>query len=435
MDDRAGAPPGGGVARRGLIGWALYDWANSPFSTLIITFVFPVYFGRAIVGDESEGLWLWQLALGLSGVAIALLSPILGGIADAGGRRKPWLFAFAALCIIATALLWYAEPGFLVWAIVCVIVANLAFEFGIVFNNAMLPDLVPPARLGRWSGWAWGIGYFGGIAALLIALFGFVQTEHPWFGLDEGQAVRVIGPLAAVWFAAFIWPLFAYTPDRPAARIGIPAAVVKGLSTLVVTLRNVRKHRNVARFLLARMIYTDGLNTVFVSGGAFAAAAFGMPLGEVIQFGILLNVTAGLGAVGFAWIDDWIGPKRTIIIALAGILVTGIAAISVRDVFWFWVAGAAFGAFLGPAQAASRSLMALLALPELRTEFFGLYALSGKATAFAALFIAGLVGRVTDERTGLATAIVFIAAGLALFFTVREPPREPEQASDQAIAG
>ncbi len=434
MADRA-APSSGGVSRRGLVGWALYDWANSPFSTLIITFVFATYFSRAIVGgDGAEGQTLWAYTIGISGILIAFASPILGAIADAGGRRKPWLFVFTALCAIASAMLWYAEPerGFLLWAMVWVIVANLAFEFGIVFNNAMLPDLVPGTRIGRWSGWAWSIGYFGGLVALAIALVAFVQTDSPMFGLDKENAehVRVVGPLVAVWFAIFAWPLFAYTPDRPSSRIGARAAIGQGLSSLATTLRNVSAYGNAARFLLARMIYNDGLTIVFAIGAIFAADNFGMDEEGIIVFGIILNVTAGLGALGFAWIDDWIGPKRTVVIALTALIVTGIVALVITEVTWFWVVAAAFGTFMGPAQAASRSLMARLAPPEIRTELFGLYAFSGKATAFVGVLVAGAVLDVTDnQRAGLATAVVFLAVGLGLLLSVREPQPSAEGAS------
>ncbi len=434
MADAASAPRSGGSSRRGLIGWALYDWANSPFSTLIITFVFATYFSRAIVGgDGSEGQTLWAYTIGISGILIAILSPILGAIADAGGRRKPWLFAFTSLCVIASAALWYAEPerGFLLWAMVWVIVANLAFEFGIVFNNAMLPDLVPGPRIGRWSGWAWSIGYFGGLVALAIALVAFVQTDRPLFGLDKDNAehVRIVGPLVAVWFVVFAWPLFAYTRDRPSSRIGARAAVTQGISSLATTLRNVRSYGAAARFLLARMIYNDGLTIVFAIGAIFAADNFGMDEEGIIIFGIILNVTAGLGALGFAWIDDWIGPKRTIAIALTALIVTGIVALVITDVTWFWVVAAAFGTFMGPAQAASRSLMARLAPPEIRTELFGLYAFSGKATAFVGVLVAGVVLDVTDnQRAGLATAVVFMAVGLGILLSVREPPPNPESA-------
>ena len=413
---------------RGVVAWALYDWANSPFTTLIITFVFSVYFGRAVVGDEVQGQVLWGYAIGVSGIIVALLSPVLGAIADAGGPRKPGLLVFTAFCVVGSAMLWWAEPDsrFILWVMVWIVVANVAFEFGIVFNNAMLPDLVPLARLGRWSGWAWGLGYFGGLAALALALFAFVQAQSPWFGLDKEAAehVRIVGPLVAVWFVLFSWPLFVFTPDRKSSQEPLAQTARAGLATLGATLRNIRAHRNVALFLVARLIYADGLVTVFSLGGIFAAGVFGMSFEQVLIFGILLNLTAGLGAVSFAWLDDWLGSKRTIAFSLVGLLVTAAGAVAVTDVTWFWIFGSALGVFVGPAQAASRSMLARLAPAELRTEFFGLYAFSGKATAFIGPTLASTVTAATaSQRWGLATVLIFFLTGLVLLMLVREPAR------------
>jgi UMF1 family MFS transporter len=414
---------------RGRLSWAFYDWANSPFTTIVITFVFPAYFAQGIVGDEVRGAALWGYAIGISGALIAVLGPIFGAIADEGGRRKPWLAAFTAICVLGSALLWFAEPSpaFALFALALVVIANLGFEFGVVFNNAMLPGLVAPSRVGRWSGWAWGLGYFGGLAALVVALLAFVQTETPLFGLDKGAAehVRVVGPLVAVWFVLFVWPLFAFTPDRPSAGLAPGVAIGRGLRRLAGTLRNLRGHGNLVRFLIARMFYNDGLITIFAFGGIYAAGTFGMELAEVITFGIVLNVTAGLGALSFAWVDDWLGSRRTVLISLAGLLVTASGAILAPDVFWFWVWGSGLGIFVGPAQAASRSLMARLSPPELSTEFFGLYALSGKSTAFAGpILVAILTEAYASQRAGLATVLAFLAIGFALLLTVREaePP-------------
>ena len=415
-----------GPRLRGLLGWALYDSANSPFTTLIITFVFSAYSSQGIVGDTIRGTELWGYATGASGLVVAVLSPLFGATGDAGGRRKPWLLAFAALCIFGSAMLWWAapQPAFILWAMVWVIIANAGFEFGIVFNNAMLPDLVPSARLGRWSGWAWGLGYLGGLAALVVALFAFVQAETPLLGLDKTEAehVRIVGPLAALWFLLFTWPLFVFTPDRPRIVIGVRQRIESGLASLLATFRNLRGHRNIALFLLARMIYADGLATVFIFGGIYAAGTFSMTLPQVIQFGIVLNVTAGLGAASFGWLNDWLGSKRTIVIALIGLLVTGAGAVLAQQVLWFWLWGSALGIFVGPAQAASRSLMARLSPPELATEFFGLYALTGKATAWAGPLLAGALTAATQsQRWGLATVIAFFAIGFALLAFVREP--------------
>ncbi|MDE2465644.1 MAG: MFS transporter, partial [Alphaproteobacteria bacterium] len=304
-----GALPTAPCPRRGLIAWAFYDWANSPFTTLIITFVFPAYFAQAITANETRGQALWGYAIAVSGLIIAVLSPILGAIADAGGRRKPWLLVFTLLCISASALLWYArpQPTSIALSLLLTVLANIGFEFGVAFNNAMLPDLAPESHIGRWSGWAWGLGYAGGLAALAIELFVFFEQPLSWLNRAGAEQVRIVGPLVALWFALFTWPLFVWTPDRPGTGLSIFSATQRGLVMLRKTLRNLSEERNLLRFLVAHMLYTDALVGIFTFGGIYAAGTFGMTLAEVTLFGIILNVTAGFGAFSFAWIDDWIG--------------------------------------------------------------------------------------------------------------------------------
>ncbi|MBT6093699.1 MAG: MFS transporter, partial [Rhodospirillaceae bacterium] len=372
--------------RKGLIAWSFYDWANSAFPTVITTFVFAAYFAKGVAADEVTGTSQWGYALSLSGLAIAIAGPILGAIADRTGRRKPWIALFTLIAALASLSLWQVEPDtrFVMTALISVAVANFAFEMGMVFYNAMLPDLSPPARIGRWSGWAWGLGYTGGLTCLALVLVGFVQAETPWFGLDKDTAehLRATGPFVAIWMAVFALPLLLLTPDRPNTPEPMITAIREGLTTLADTLKNLRRYRDAAWFLLARMIYTDGLNTLFAFGGIYAAGTFGMNFQELILFGIAMNVTAGLGAFGFAWADDKLGAKWTITVAVAALVVLGSAVLVIESKTLFWVFGVPLGLFVGPAQAASRSMMARLAPAQMRTEFFGLYALSGKATAF-----------------------------------------------------
>jgi UMF1 family MFS transporter len=412
--------------RRGQAAWCFFDWANSAFPTVIVTFVFAAYFTRGVAADEEDGTALWAWAQSVSGLAIALASPVFGAIADRTGRRKPWLAAFSALCVAASALLWYAEPdpSYALYALAVFALANFAFEVGTVFYNAMLTDIAPRDRLGRLSGWGWGLGYFGGLTCLVVTLLVFVQADPPALGLDKARSehVRIVGPLVAMWFAAFAVPLFLWTPDRGGAPVRLVQAAADGLRTLAATLRQVRRYGDIAKFLLARLFYVDGMNTLFAFGGVYAAGTFGMDFAEIIQFGIALNVTAGLGAIAFAWIDDWIGGKRTVIVSLAGLIALGVPLLFVEGKTLFWLLALPLGIFMGPAQAASRSLMARLAPPALATEMFGLFAFSGKATAFlgpAALGWATLA--FASQRAGMATVIGFLSVGLALMFLVREP--------------
>ncbi len=308
-----------------------------------------------------------------------------------------------------------------------VAVGNAAFEFGQVFYNAMLPEVAPPERLGRISGWAWSVGYAGGLVCLALSLVLFAQPDPPLFGLDAGAAehIRIVGPFVAAWFALFALPLFLFVPDAPPRRQPIAIALRQGLGSLGRTLKALPRHGQTGRYLLAHMFYTDGLNTLFAFGGLYAAGTFGMSFQEILVFGILLNVFAGLGAAGFAWVDDWIGPKRTILIALVGLFFAGAAILVVETRLSFTVLGCVIGIFIGPAQSASRSLMVRLAPPEHRSELFGLYALSGKATAFLGPALVGTVTLWADsQRAGMATILVFFLVGAILMLPLREPPRQ-----------
>lgn len=417
------------ASRRAIAAWCLYDWGNSAFPTVIGTFLFSAYFAEAVAPTSEIGTALWGQATALTGLAVALVSPVLGAIADQGGRRKPWLAVLSAVSVVATALMWFVtpEPSAILLALVLYGIASFGFELAVVFYNAMLPDLAPPHRLGRVSGWGWGLGYFGGLACLALGL-AFVQPDPAPFGLDKATAehVRIAAPVVALWFALFALPLFAVVPDRPHAKLPIGVAVLSGLAVLRATLRQLPRHRNVLRFLIAKMIYVDGLNTLFAFGGIYAAGTIGMALDEVLLFGVLLNVASGIGAFAFAWVDDWIGAKPTIVIALVALIFFGTGVLLVEDKTWFYVLAMGIGAFLGPTQAASRSLMARLAPRELMTEFFGLYALAGKATAFVGPALLGWVTLLADsQRAGMATILPFFAVGLWLLIGVRDPSRRP----------
>lgn len=420
----------GNRTRATVAGWCLYDWANSAFPTVISTFVFAAYFTKGVAPSQTEGTYLWGNAVAVAAVAIAVLSPALGAIADRTGRRRPWLAAFTLACVLATAGLWWVrpDPADVPLALVLVVLATVAFEFAGVFYNAMLPAVAPQGRMGRVSGIGWGLGYAGGLACLVVALFGLVRAEPPPFGLDPAAAepVRATALLVALWFAAFSLPTFLLVRDPPAAGEPLRQAVGDGLRGLWATLRGLDPRSPVARFLLAHMLYADGLTTLFTFGGIYAAGTFGMDFSEIIAFGIALNLTAGAGAIGFGFVDDRVGPKRAILAALVGLLVFGTLALAAPDSTWFWVAGMALGTFMGPAQAASRTLMARLAPADRRAEMFGLYALSGKATNFAGpLALAWATLAFDSQRAGMATILAFLTAGLLLLLTVREPPHRP----------
>ncbi len=422
------SPAGRPASFLGTLAWAMYDWANSAYAAVISTFVFSTYFTKAVAENPIAGTEMWGYAISASSLCVAVSAPILGAIADRTGRRKPWIFVFTSGLVFATAMLWYVEPdpGAVVWALTFIAIANFTFETAVVFYNAMLPDVAGRDRIGRVSGWAWGFGYAGGIVCLVLILIGFVQPEVPWLGLDKDAAehVRITGPFVAVWLALFALPLFLFTPDTPATGIGAVQAVRDGLRTLVATLRRAREYKGIITFLIGYMIYIDGLGTLFIFGGIYAAGTFKMDQAEIIQLGIGMNLTAGLGAFLMAWVDDWIGPKRTILISLVGLFSFELGIILIDDKALFWVLAMFLGLFIGPGQAAGRSLMAHLAPDEIRTEMFGFMALAGKATAFIGpAAVAWATAMADSQRLGMTAILVFFAVGFLVILRVPDARR------------
>lgn len=422
-DVSTGKPKAG--SKRAIIAWCLFDWADSSFPTVIVTFLFSAYFTTMVAPNRELGTALWGQANSASALTAAIAAPLFGAIADQGGRRKPWLFAFSFLCILATASLWFVRPeaADIVFALIAYGVATIGFELALVFYNAMLPDLAGPGRVGRVSGWGWGLGYLGGLACLIVSLLLFVRPDPSPLGLDRAAAehVRITYPFAALWFAIFAVPIFLLTPDRNLTGMRWLGALRAGMSTLIETLRRLKKHRDIAIFLCAKMIYIDGLNTLFAFGGVYAAAAFGMSFDDLLIFGIVLNISSGLGAIVFSWVDDWIGAKPTILVALVAMTVLAASVLVAESQSAFTTLAIALGLFVGPVQAASRSLLARLAPPEKRAEFFGLFTLAGKVTAFVG---PALVGWVTfasgSQRAGMATILPFFIVGAIMLVFVKE---------------
>lgn len=447
---------------RGLVGWVLFDWAAQPFYTLILTFIFAPYFATAVVGDPVRGQALWGYLAAAAGLLVALAGPVLGAVADATGRRKPWVAAFSALLMAALAALWVALPG-AGWPVIAAtgvafVLAAVAAEFATIFTNAMMPQLVPEGSLGKLSGTGWALGYVGGLASLLVML-GLVVADpaagktmlglDPLFAPDRVARAgdRFSGPFSALWYGLFVIPFFLFTPDRaPAKSAGPgPGAVAKGLSQLWGTIREIAHLPPVAVFLLARMAYADGLAAIFSFGGIYGAGLFGWRSFELGLFGILLTVTGAAGALAGGVIDDWIGAKRVIEGALWGLLLAVLGIVSIDGTHVFFAlevapkaAGSApfsspgeraylafalvIGLLAGPLQAASRSLLARLAPRERMTQYFGLFAFSGRITAFLApLLIAVATAVAASQRAGVTVILVFLGVGLALMTRVRTP--------------
>ena len=309
-------------SRAAVVSWIFFDWATQPYFTLITTFVFAPYFAGFVAADPAQGQALWGFATAAAGLMIALMSPVLGAIADASGRRKPWIAGFGALLVIGSSLMWLGKPGdpsVIPPLLLAYAIASVGVEFAIVFNNAMMPTLVPPDKIGRLSGTGWATGYIGGILSLILVL-GFLAANPdtgrtlfgltPLFGLDPvtHQGDRITGPLTGIWFIIFVLPMFLLTPDYPAKR-PVREALRVGLSGLKRTLGELPKQKSLATFLLANMIYTDGLVSLFAFGGIYAAGTFGWHTIQIGTFGILLAIAGTFGAWIGGKLDDRLGPE------------------------------------------------------------------------------------------------------------------------------
>lgn len=408
--------------------WCVYDWANSAFTTLVVTFIYSTYFTMALAPNEVLGTAWWSRAVSLTSLFVVILSPILGALADRGGLRRALLALTTVVTVVTTAGLTFVAPGpphAALLALALFVVANVGFELGAVFYNAYLPDIASPSRIGRVSGYGWALGYAGGLVALVIALVGFVRPEAPWFGMGTtgGFNIRATNLLVAAWFAVFSLPLLLLVPGgAPAAGGGARLDLRGTVAELWRTFHAVRRFRDAARLLVARLFFNDGLSTVFAFGGIYAAGTFGMSFSEILVFGIVLNVTAGLGAWAFGFVDDRIGGRRTILISLVALTAATIVAVVAPTRAWLWVAGVMIGVFAGPNQAASRSLMGRFTPDTREAEFFGFFAFSGKLASFFGPLLLGIATQATgSQRLGVATVIVFFVLGGSLLFGVNEP--------------
>lgn len=441
--------------RSAVFSWMLFDWAAQPYFTLITTFVFAPYFATHVASNPASGQSLWGFATAAAGLLIALASPVLGAIADASGRRKPWIAAFGALLVIGSSAMWIGKPGdssVIPPLLIAYGIATIGAEFATVFNNAMMPSLVPPDKIGRLSGSGWALGYVGGIFSLILVL-GFLAASpetgrtlfgfKPLFGLDpiSHQGDRISGPLTGLWFIIFVLPMFLLTPDFP-PKLSARQALREGLVELRETLRDLPKQRSMSAFLLANMIYTDGLVSLFAFGGIYAAGTFGWNTIQIGTFGILLAIAGTLGAWLGGKLDDLLGPKRVIAGSMLILLLSIIVILLVdRDrILFIEVApplpggglfaapaeraylalGCLIGMAGGPLQAASRTLLIRLAPKDRIAQYFGLFALTGKVTSFVGPLLIGIVTAVTaSQKAGMATLVIFFLAGLLLLARVR----------------
>jgi UMF1 family MFS transporter len=403
--------------RKEVLSWSFYDFGSSAFNTLMVTFIFNLYFVNVLVGDQQHGTVLWSRALNISAVVVALISPILGAIADFSAKKKAFLIIFAIQSVIFTALLFFIPAGSVMPALIIFIVANAGFEAANVFYSSFLGDVTDSKSLGRVSGFGYLLGYIGGLLSLVIGLWmvkgGLPETNH--------LNVRATILLVAGWYLLFALPMFFFVKEKGERRAVEGGYIKHGFIRLADTIRHAGTYKEAAKLLIARMVYNDGLVTIIGMAAIYTNATLGMTLEQVLTMAIALNVAAGIGAFGFGFVDDRIGGKKTILISLVLLTIAGILGVMTTTISGFWVAAILIGLMMGPNQSASRSLLSRLVPEQKHAEFFGLYAFSGKMSSiFGPLVYGGIVASTGNHKLAMSSIIGFFALGFVLMLAVRE---------------
>jgi MFS transporter, UMF1 family len=435
---------------RQIWGWWWFDWANQPYNTLLLTFIFAPYFASAVAPDPVTGQAVFGWMMAISGILIALAAPVLGAIADSAGRKRPWILFWSLIYVAGSFALWWAVPDAssetILFVLIAFAIGMVGLEYGIVFTNSILPALGPREELGRISGSGWAFGYVGGVVALAIMLLFLAENDagvtligiEPLFGLDPDmrEGTRSVGPFTALWYIVFVIPFFLWVPET-----GVPrksqekGAVAKGLRDLMKTLRGLPSHPSLLAYLGSSMLYRDALNGIYTFGGIYAAGVLGW---SIVQIGVFGIIAAVVGAAG-CWVggraDRRWGPKPVIVTCIVGLIAVCTVIVTtdrtmvlllpvdpasnLPDIV-FYICGAAIGAGGGSLQAASRTMMVRQANPDRMTEAFGLFALSGKVLSFAAPGLIALATTVTQsQRLGVTPLILLFLIGLVLLLWVK----------------
>ncbi|MFW6206713.1 MAG: MFS transporter [Gemmatimonadota bacterium] len=408
-----------GTAGRGEItAWAFYDFASNAFNTLVITFIFSRYFQSVVAPDEvTGGIW-WTRAVNVSALAVAVCMPVMGAVADFSGRKKQFLAWTTVGTILLCGALYFVRPGMMMEAVLIFVAANILFEAAAVFYNGLLPELTSPQRMGRVSGFGWALGYAGGLLCLILAL-GMVRL---WLPETDYLNVRATNVLAAGWYLVFAIPLFLFVRERQRRRSAtLSMYAVAGFRRVARTFRELRTYREVAKLLVARLVYNDGLVVIFSFAAIYVGSVYGLDFGEILVMGIALNVAAGVGALAFGFVNDRIGGKPTIaitLVVLAGATLLGAWAPTIGI---FWVAAMLVGLMVGPNQSASRAMLATFTPDRKQGEFFGFFAFSGKLASVAGPLMYGAVLAATDSfRLAMASILLFFVVGFVLLTFVDE---------------
>ena len=401
--------------------FALYDFANSAFTTIIITFIFATYFAKQIAPNPILGQSYWGWTIGITGLLVALIGPLIGSFADKKNCTEFFIKLFTIICIILTSFLWFAKPSekYLLYTLLVVASANFFYELSLIFYNSILKRISNSNNLGKSSGFSFALGYIGGILILIICIKVFIDNEVLPFGLskENSENIRATSIVVALWYLIFSIPFLFSLKKKIKNKIERSSNNIKKIKNLFWD----KGLNNLGKFLLARMLYADGLNAIIVMGGIFAVGVFNLEIKDLLVLSVLMNITAFIGAIIGGYANDKFSSKSVIIFSLLGLIFSSAIILFIKTKIFFLIFASINGLFIGPIQSASRVFITKSIDKNNQASGFGLFALSGKLTSFIGpLLVSTLTYISNSQRIGFSAAIILLLIGLLILLKVKK---------------
>ena len=410
------------------LSWSFYDWANSAWSAIIITFIFARYFVDVLAPDKDLGTLYWTWTIGISSLVAALLSPIFGSISDQSQRSKFWLILSTLIYALIALSFWFAQPNGmdLLFIIFLLFIGNISYEISQIFYNGQLKLITTEKNYAKLSGFAWGLGYAGTVIIFIIYYGIFLLPSDPIFALDKAtyENIRISFPITGVWILLFSLPLFISFKDPNSNTSTSKVNIKKSFKQIITTFKDLKKYKNIIWFLIARLFYMDGINAIFAVAAIYATLVFGMSTTDIIMLGIGTNIAAGIGSWIFSFIENKIGSKNIIVFSLICIFIISLIILLIDQKNAFIILAIGLSSFFGPIQSASRVYFAKSIPDEKKYEFFGFYSFSGKVTSFIGPILFGTISySFSSPKLGMASLLVLFAVGLLILTKVKNDRR------------
>ena len=404
-----------------LFNFALYDFANSAFTTIIITFIFSTYFAKQIAPNPVLGQSYWGWAIGFTGLLVALIGPLIGSFADKKNCTEFFIKLFTIICIILTSFLWFAKPSekYLLYTLLVVASANFFYELSLIFYNSILKRISNSNNLGKSSGYSFALGYIGGILILIICIKIFIDNDVLPFGLskENSENIRATSIVVALWYLFFSIPFLFSLKKKIKNKIKKSSNNIKKIKNLFWD----KGLNNLGKFLIARMLYADGLNAIIIMGGIFAVGVFNLEIKDLLVLSVLMNITAFIGAIIGGYANDKFSSKSVIIFSLLGLIFSSAIILFIKTKIFFLIFASINGFFIGPIQSASRVFITKSIDKNNQASGFGLFALSGKLTSFIGpLLVSTLTYISNSQRIGFSAAIILLLIGLLVLLKVKK---------------